>query len=459
MALARKLGLIEAVSLSLSIIAPTMAMAFNVTLAAQAAGSAAPLAFAIGTAVLAVVGLSFVSFARRMAHAGSAYAYIRASFGPRVGFLAGWLLLLTYLTFCSATAAMVGRFADEVLENYGLALPGMWFVLAVAAVLLAMLFAYRDMRLATRLMLWLEGASVLAILVLGIIVLSTLGAAGKLSLAPFHPTASAAGWSGVGFALVYTVLSFAGFEGATTLGEETQDPHRDIPIAVLGTVLLAGAFYVLIAYVQVMGFGLDRMADLAKSDAPLNELALRFASRSFATLIDVTASVSAFACALGSLAAAARMSFALGRSGVAPALGAAHAVHGTPHRAVLVCGGIVLAGLVLWGAAVGAGDYYGYLGTIGTLALILVYLGVTLAEAVSAGRRARVGWSALGMAGAVLLLWPLGNSLFPVPDPPYNLFPYVVLGWVALGVVVAWLRPLGADASVREQVSPIVAGE
>jgi hypothetical protein len=49
--------------------------------------------------------------------------------------------------------------------------------------------------------------------------------------------------------------------------------------------------------------------------------------------------------------------------------------------------------------------------------------------------------------------------LFPVPDPPYNLFPYVVLGWVALGVVVAWLRPLGSDATVNEEISPIVAGE
>ena len=59
-ALRKSLGLCEAVALSLSIVAPTMAMAFNVALAA---GAAAPLAFAIGTAVLAIVGLSFVAFA------------------------------------------------------------------------------------------------------------------------------------------------------------------------------------------------------------------------------------------------------------------------------------------------------------------------------------------------------------------------------------------------------------
>lgn len=453
MTLARKLGLVEAVSLSLSMIAPTMAMAFNVTLAAQAAGRAAPLAFAIGTVVLAVVGLSFVAFARRVAHAGSAYAYIRASCGPRAGFLAGWLLLLTYLCFSSATAALIGQFGHAMLLNLGL--PGGWTQLAASGVLLAIWCAYRDMRLATRLMLWLEGVSVLAILALSALVLR---AAGPLSLTPFQPD-GASGWNGVGFALVYAVLSFAGFEGATTLGEETRHPYRDIPIAVVGTVVLAGLFYVFVAYVQVVGFGLDHVDALAASGAPLNALAVRFASQGFATLIDLAAAISAFACALGTLSAAARLLFALGRSGVATAMGAAHGRHGTPYRAVLLCGGVVLAGLLGWGAAAGASDYYGYVGTIGTLALILAYLGVTLAEAVSAGRRGRAGWSALGLAGAVLLLWPLGNSLYPVPDPPYSLFPYVVLGWVALGVAIAWLRPVGADATVTESISPVVAGE
>ena len=87
--LRRNLGLIEAIALSLSIIAPTMAMAFNVTLAVGSAGRAAPLAFAVGTVALAIVGLSFVAFARRVAHAGSAYAYIAREFGPRAGFVAG----------------------------------------------------------------------------------------------------------------------------------------------------------------------------------------------------------------------------------------------------------------------------------------------------------------------------------------------------------------------------------
>jgi amino acid transporter len=107
-ALATKLGTVEAIGLSIWIIAPTAAMAVNVSLTAQVAGRAAALAFAIGTVVMAVVGLSFVAFGRRIAHAGAAYAYVSHTFGRCCGFTAGWTLLLSYLTYAGGVSALVG---------------------------------------------------------------------------------------------------------------------------------------------------------------------------------------------------------------------------------------------------------------------------------------------------------------------------------------------------------------
>jgi len=86
-ALARKLGTVPAISLSISIMAPRAAMAVNVSLTAQAAGSAAPLAFGIGTAVMGIVGRSFVAYSRRIVHAGSVYAYVSHTFGVAAGLL------------------------------------------------------------------------------------------------------------------------------------------------------------------------------------------------------------------------------------------------------------------------------------------------------------------------------------------------------------------------------------
>jgi amino acid transporter len=438
--LRRNLGLIEAVGLSLSIIAPTMAMAFNVTLAVRAAGRAAPLAFGVGTVALVIVGLSFVAFARRVAHAGSAYAYITKEFGPRAGFVAGWALMLTYLVYGAGTAALVGNFIDAALANYNIAVPGVWVVDSLMAIALAMVLAYRNMRLAARLMLGLEAVSVFAIVVLGVLVLHRVGATSGLSAAPFVPDAGL-GWSGVGYAVVFAVLSFAGFEGAATLGEETGNPNRAIPIAVLGTVILAGAFYVFASYVQVVGYGLGNIKLLANDSAPLNTLALKFGSRDFATLLDLAAAISAFSCVLGSLSAASRMLFALGRAGLAPPLGTVHNRHGTPGVAVLATGAIAIAGVVLWAPLTGAANYYGDLGTIGTLALILVYMAITIAESMNAVRARKMLWVTLGVTGTMVLLWPLYNSVYPAPAYPGNLWPYVVTAYLVVGLGLLAMRP------------------
>jgi amino acid transporter len=278
-ALARKLRLPQAVGLSISMIAPTAAMAHNVSLVAQTVGRAAPLAFAIGTAVMAIVGLSFVAFSRRIADAGSAYAYVALVFGRRCRFIAGWTLLLTYLSFADGSSALVGSFLGAALQNLGLDLASLSIVFGVGAILAATYCAYRDMRIAARLMLALEGLSVLAILALSLTIVAKISATTGLPVAPFNPSAEFGGWAGVGHALVFTALSFAGFEGAATLGEEVVKARRSIPIAIFGTVLLAGAFFVFVSYAQVIGYGVDRIAALGSASAPLNNLAIKYIRR------------------------------------------------------------------------------------------------------------------------------------------------------------------------------------
>src|SRR5215831_16589938 len=344
----RKLGLAEAVALSLSIVGPTMAMAFNVSLVVRAAGRAAPLDFVIGTVALGIVARSFVWFSKRVAYAGSAYAYIGQTFGWRWGFVAGWTLLLTYLTYTAGVSALIGNLLQAAARNSGIQFKGLWLAFSLAGLILAGFCAHRDVKLAGRLMFLLEGISVLAILFLSVVVLIRVGVTQGLSAAPFIPAPGFKAWSGIGYAIVFCVLSFAGFEGAATLGEETQNPQRNIPIAILGTCALAGVFYVFVAYAQVMGYGLAATKELGNASAPLNDLAITYISRDFATAIDLAAAISAFSCALGSLNAAARLLFALGRAGLGPHIGDVHPVHGTPGAAVILSSLMCAASLALW---------------------------------------------------------------------------------------------------------------
>lgn len=438
--LRRNLSSLEAVGLSISIIAPTVAMAFNVTMAAGAAGKAAPLSFVVGTLALFVVGLSFVFYCRRVPNAGSAYAYVSEAFGPRAGFVAGWLLMLTYLLAGSGIVALMGDFVSAALANYGIVIPGLWLIVGVAALVIAAALAYRDMQVAARVMLAFETAAVFAIVILGVLILARAGAAGQLTLTPFVPD-PAFGWSGVAHGMVFAVLSFVGFEGATTLAEEMGAPRRSIPIAVLGTVAGAGVFFVFASYIQVVGFGLDDMKALAADSAPLNTLALKYGSQSFATLLDVAAAVSGFSAALGALSAGARMLYALGRGGLAPSLAVVHPVHGTPARAVLLMSALMLLGLVTLGPLLGAGDYFGDVATIATLCVIVVYLAVTVAVVAYGWRTRNLLLGLVGVGGTVAMVWPFRNSLFPVPAYPANLWPYVVIGFIIIGVIILRLRP------------------
>jgi amino acid transporter len=435
MKLHRKLGLLEAAGLSLSIVAPTMAMAFNVTLVVAAAGRAAPLAFAIGTALLALVGFSFIAFSRRETSAGSAQAYVRNRFGPRPGFLAGWMLLLSYLCFGAGTAVLVGHFVAAAIGDAGLRTDALWIPVSVASVAIGLAFSWRDMQHVARLILVLELVSVAAIAALNLHILSVAAQSGPLPMAPFSPDPGK-GWMGIGLALVFAVLSFAGFEGAATVAEETRDPQRAIPLAILGTIVLGGVFYVFTAYAQVVGYAAGGLGDLASDSAPLDTLARRYGTISLAAGLNLAAALSAFSCVLGSLNAAARMVMVLAREGY-PALADAHHRHGTPTNALMLCAGVMAALVLVWATRVSAAELYGNLGTIGSLALILVYIGVTLAQASLAGsHRSRAGFIA-GSAGAAVLIWPLYNSLYPVPAWPGSLWPYVVLAWLAAGALFA----------------------
>jgi len=448
--LTARLSLPEGIGLSLAVICPSVTAAFNITLVVQAAGPAAPLTFAIGAVAMTLVALSFMSFTHRVAHAGSAYAYISHTFGSRMGFVAGWTLLLTYLGFTTGFAALVGSFSCAALAEVGIETGPLWIAIGAISMLLAWWLAFRDMRLAGRLMLMFEGAALVCIVVLCICILRRTHPGTEEVLDTMRPSTRYGGWTGLGFGMVFSILCFAGFEGAATLGEETIDPRRNIPIALLSTVLGSAVFFMFVAYCEVIGFGPAGLKALGSATAPLNDLALRYASRELAIALDLFAAVSCFSGIVGGVAASARVIFALGRAGLSPSLAAVHPLHGTPANAVSLASILIILPFLLWAPFVGAGNFYSYTSTIGVLALILIYIGVGGAEMVEAWRERRKPWAALCLWGPVVLLWVLFRNLYPVPEAPNSWWPYVALAWVAGSVALIKLRPAVSDAPLPD---------
>ena len=306
----RKLNRVETIALSVAVIAMMVGISLNTPFIAATAGTAVPLVFVISTIGVLCIALSFVRLASKVGHAGSVYGLIYYAQGRNFGFIAGWAILLTYAVFVTAALCGFGLFASGLLAPV-VNIP--WPVYAIACAFLVWFITDRDIKLSTRLMLTIELFSVTLVLILSIIIVSVT----KFTPAPFHPGSSGIG--GLSQGLVFGVLTFIGFEAASSLGEEAQNPVRDVPFAIITTVLVAGAFFTFVGYAQTVGYGLANITKFAGAAAPFQDLAPQYGGAVMAGSIQFGALVSTFAMAVGSAAAAARLLVALARDGFLPA--------------------------------------------------------------------------------------------------------------------------------------------
>ena len=124
--------------------------------AATALGRAAPLAFAVAALGVGLVAYGFVRLAGEFSHAGSVYAFVGNTLGPRPGFLAGWALLGTYLVFPPVSIMGVAIFGRAFLSTTGLAADADWYPLALTAWAVIWFSAARGVRPTTRSVLVFE---------------------------------------------------------------------------------------------------------------------------------------------------------------------------------------------------------------------------------------------------------------------------------------------------------------
>ena len=181
--------------------------------------------------------------------------------------------------------------------------------------------------------------------------------------------------------LVLAIFSSVGFESATSLGSEAVDPLTSIPRAVKWSALLAGLFFFLCAYAEVLGFRGEALT-LDKSLAPLHVLARKAGLPPLVgTLTDLGAVLSFFSCFLACITSAARVLFLMGRHGALHSvLGEAHEQNQTPHRAVLLSSiAAFLPAAIMTLRGVSLFDIYGLVGTLATFGFVTAYILVSLA--------------------------------------------------------------------------------
>jgi amino acid transporter len=416
---------------------PTMTPVLIVPLMYGSAGNASWLAYAFGSLMLLAVAINIREFSTRSATAGSLYDFARRAFGARGSLLCGWALLWAYALVGVAGITGFAVFASALSHVANITLPPVVPVAFCLAISLA--FAYRDIRLSTITLLLLEAGSVALILVLFGLVLGHAGSVVDGAQLGLH----GANLPGIALGASVAIFSLVGFESATSLGEEAHDPLRTIPTAVILSVLVCGAFFVFCAYVEVLGaHGLTTPLD--KLGTPLDALADAARAPALKLAIDVGALLSSFSITLASLNAGGRIVYTMSRSGLFPAFFAkSHPQFQTPHTALGLFGGVVaVVGIGMALAGIAPLDAFNDTASLGAYGFIAIYAFVALGAPLYLRRLGELRGRHIAFAvfTLALLLIPAVGSVYPVPPPPGNTFPYIFAAYFLIGVALLWGR-------------------
>jgi APA family basic amino acid/polyamine antiporter len=398
--------------------------------AITASGPSILLSFVLAGVTCAFSALSYAELASSIPVAGSAYTYAYATLGELVAWIIGWDLILEYGVSVAAVAVGWGQYFNELLDSaFGAKLPdaianppgeggsvnvpAVFVVLAVAVLLIS---GVRKSARTNTIMVFVKTAILLLFIALA------FTAFNSDNLTPFFH----GGFDGVVSAASLIFFAYIGFDAISTSGEETRNPQRDLPIAILSSLAIATVLYCLVAVAATGALPFDK---LSGSEAPLATVLDEGAGLSWgATVISVGALVAITSVVLTILYGQTRIMFAMSRDGLVPRrLSNVSHRTGTP---VLLTAGFALFIAVI--AAVVPLTEIAELVNIGTLfAFVLVNAGVIILRRTRPDleRGFRVPFVPVFPIIGILLC---GYLMFDLPGVTWLRF----LVWLAIGLVI-----------------------
>jgi len=466
----KKLGLVDVVAQSVGFMGPVFSAAFIIPLiigvnaAARGAGTSAPLAVLLAGVGVFALGWIVAQYAKRIHAAGALYDYVSNGLGSVIGTASGYLYYAGTIILTTGLGVLIGGYVHDNLMPVVFSVEDGLFPIWVWDLIFALgLFVvlYFGVQISTRVQLTLALVSVAVVLTYFLSIIVRLGGDNDFAKA-FNPNPSPDGFSGIMFGVLYGVLIFVGFETAANLAEETADPKRSIPRAVLLSVVVVSIFYIIAAYVEVAGFGFD-MSVITSPDvagAPLFALGApggEFGSDFILKLLLVVVFLDMLAVYVGAAVASTRGVFAMARDRRLPKMMAGvSAKYGTPTGAIAFLMGVQL-GLIAasewWDglfALEGLPHYFSlfvWCSTFGGFALLVVYFLMSLgALAGIATDPEKVKLVIAAILGLLISGAAIFGSFYKVPSPTI-LAPVYALGLFVVGLVAAVLVKGRAPAS------------
>lgn len=447
------LGRGELVFHGITHIAPATNVVFTFPIIALKAGPDMPISFLLSTIVCFLIAHTVSEFSRFMPSSGGYYSFATRGLGSRVGFVATWSYLIYDILGPAASTGFLGFLLSDTLQaGIGVKIP--WWMFALGAFAVIWFFTYFGVRFSMRTTALLGGAEMLIMLALAVTFLLH-PAPGSSFKAPLQPSLSPNHYRGILAGMLFSILALTGFEAPAPLAQEARRPGKFVALAVMLSLFAIGLFYVFASYASAIGWGTADMAAFASNANPYYALGHRLWGVAW-WLVVLAIVNSAIGAGLACTNAASRVMYTMGQTGTLPGVfGRIHPVHRTP---IFAIGFLQLCGIVpvlLVGLLLRPSDIFGFLGTIATLAAIILYSMANLAltafvrrelpQQFSLWRHAIIPWM-----GTLALLPVLFVTVYPVPAWPYNLTPYIFAAMLVGGIgYMAWLESRDPEALGR----------
>jgi APA family basic amino acid/polyamine antiporter len=336
--------------------------------AAQKAGPGMLVSFVIAGFVCAVCALCYAELAAMVPVSGSAYTYSYAVMGEIVAWIVGWALVLEYAVAASAVSVGWSNYFVGVVERaFGWQIPielsKGYFAggfINLPAVVIAMLVTFL-LFIGTRESAWVNTVLVvIKVIALTIFCALALPVMKMENFNPFMPL----GMAGVGAAAASIFFAYVGFDAVSTAAEETKNPQRNVPIGLIGSLVICTIFYLLVAGGAIGSMGAQPIIDaegkgippgslelfaacklpehsgaLACSDEPLAHVLATIGWPQVANLIGLAAFLALPSVILMMLFGQTRIFFVMSRDGLLPdVLSKVHPKFKTPYIVTLITG-------------------------------------------------------------------------------------------------------------------------
>ena len=285
------------------------------------AGPAVLLSFLLAAVAALFSALSYAELASTIPASGSSYSYAYVTLGEIVAWAVGWMLMLEYGVSVAAVAVGWGEYLNAFLNSFGVSIPtefasppgdgGVFNIPAVIVVLSCALLLIRGASESARV------NTIMVMLKIGILIFFCAVAFTAFDGSNFEPFLPL-GLLGVTAAAGQVFFSYIGFDAASTAGEEAKNPRRDLPFAIIGSLVIVTVLYLLVT-IAALGARPWESFENQGSEAVLASVANQAVGGVWAgDLIAIGAIISIFSVILVTLYGQTRILFAMGRDGLLP---------------------------------------------------------------------------------------------------------------------------------------------